>query len=118
MKSLLLVFASLPLLSAQSAVSLLLFNGKIWTENPNQKEAQAIAVSGDRIVAAGSDAEILKWKQPGTEVFDLGGRRLLPGFNDAHVHFYSGGASLAGPQLRYPKSQHEFRDTLAEFGRH
>jgi hypothetical protein len=113
----LLAFVSLHVLQAQS-VSLLLFNGKIWTENPKQKEAQAIAVSGDRIVAVGSDAEILKWKQPGTETIDLGGRRLLPGFNDAHVHFYSGGASLAGPQLRYAKSQQEFRDTLAEFARH
>jgi predicted amidohydrolase YtcJ len=118
MKALLLVFLSLPLLSAQSAVSLLLFNGKIWTENPQQSEAQAIAVSGDRIVAVGSDVEILKLKQSGTETIDLGGRRLLPGFNDAHVHFYSGGASLAGPQLRYSKSQQEFRDTLAEFARH
>ena len=97
---------------------MLLFNGKIWTENPQQSEAQAIAVSGDRIVAVGSDAEILKLKQSGTETIDLGGRRLLPGFNDAHVHFYSGGASLAGPQLRYSKSQQEFRDTLAEFARH
>ena len=117
MKALLLVFLSLPLLAAQSAVSLLLFNGKIWTENPKQSEAQAIAVSGDRIVAVGSDAEILKLKQPGTETIDLGSRRLLPGFNDAHVHLYSGGASLAGPQLRYSKSQQEFRDTLAEFAR-
>ncbi len=116
---LLLAFSSLSVFPAESpAVRLLLYNGKIWTENPNQREAQAVAVSGDHIVAVGSNAEILAMKQPGTETIDLDGRRMLPGFNDAHVHFYSGGASLAGPQLRYSKSQQEFRDTLAEFARH
>jgi predicted amidohydrolase YtcJ len=49
---------------------------------------------------------------------DLGGRRVVPGFNDAHVHFVDGGTNLTGPQLRYSKSEVEFRDTLAEFARH
>ena len=42
---------------------------------------------------------------------------MLPGFNDAHVHFYAGGANLTGPQLRYSKSQAEFRNTLGTFAR-
>jgi hypothetical protein len=69
-------------------------------------------------VAVGTTAEVLKLKQPDTEMLDLRGRRMLPGFNDAHVHFYAGGASLAGPQLRYSKSKEEFRDTLAEYVKH
>ncbi len=112
-----LFFAALLSLRGQDAVTLILVNGKIWTENPNAKEAQAVAVAGDRIAAVGTDTEVLKLKQPGTEVIDLSGRRMLPGFNDAHVHFFPSGASLAGPQLRYSKSQEELRDTLAAFVR-
>lgn len=106
------------LLAAQESASLLLINGKIWTVNPQQKEAEAVAINGNRIVAVGTTPQVLKFKQPGTEVIDLDGKRVLPGFNDAHVHFYSGGASLAGPQLRYSKSPEEFRDTLAAFAQH
>ncbi len=103
--------------AAQQPVTLILYNGKIWTENPRQKEAEAVALSGGHIAWVGSTAAILKLEQPGTQSIDLEGRRVLPGFNDAHVHFYSGGAGLAGPQLRYSKSQREFRETLAEFVR-
>ncbi|MBV9303472.1 MAG: amidohydrolase [Acidobacteriaceae bacterium] len=105
-------------LHAQQPVTLLLINGKIWTVNPEQKEAEAVAIRGNRIVAVGSTSEILKLKESGTEVIDLDGRRVLPGFDDAHVHFFSGGSNLAGPQLRYAKSQEEFRATLAEFAQH
>jgi predicted amidohydrolase YtcJ len=100
---------------AQDSVTLLLVNGKIWTVNPQQKEAEAVALAGNRIVAVGATSEISKLKQPRTQVIDLQGKRVLPGFDDAHVHFYSGGASLAGPQLRYSKSEQEFRTTLAAF---
>lgn len=104
-----------PAFFAQPAVTLILIHAKIWTVNPQQKEAEAVAVGGNRIVAVGTTAEILDLKQSGTFVIDLHGRRVLPGFDDAHVHFYSGGADLAGPQLRYSKSEQEFRDTLAVF---
>ena len=102
---------------AQTSTRLLLINGKIWTGNPKQPEAEAVAIAGNRIAAVGSTSEILNLKQPETPVIDLEGKRVLPGFNDAHVHFYDGGANLAGPQLRYSKSPQEFRDTLAEFAR-
>lgn len=95
--------------------TMLLVNGKIWTVNPAQPEAEAVAISGNHIIAVGSSADLLKLRQANTQVIDLGGKRVLPGFNDAHVHFYAGGASLAGPQLRYAKSQKELRDTLAVF---
>jgi predicted amidohydrolase YtcJ len=98
--------------------TLLLTNGKIWTGNPAQREAEAVAIAGNRIVAVGSSDDILKLKAASTTVLDLGGRRMLPGFNDAHVHFYDGGLNLSGPQLRYAKSQAEFRDTLAAFAKH
>ncbi|MBV8071383.1 MAG: amidohydrolase [Acidobacteriaceae bacterium] len=116
MRRLLALLSFCTLSHAQNA-TLLLVNAKIWTANSAQPEAEAVAVSGNRIIAVGSYNAILKLKQDKTAVIDLAGRRLVPGFNDAHVHFYAGGASLAGPQLRYSKSRMEFRDTLAEFAR-
>jgi predicted amidohydrolase YtcJ len=105
------------LVRAQESITLLLINGKIWTVNPQQKQAEAVALAGNRIIAVGTTSEISRLKQPATQVIDLEGKRVLPGFDDAHVHFYSGGASLAGPQLRYSKSEQEFRATLAAFAR-
>jgi predicted amidohydrolase YtcJ len=115
MLSIVLAGAASLVAPAQDSITLLLVNGKIWTVNPQQKQAEAVAVAGNRIVAVGTTSDISKLKVSGTQVVDLEGRRMLPGFNDAHVHFYSGGSSLAGPQLRYSKSEQEFRDTLAGF---
>jgi hypothetical protein len=105
------------LLPAQTQPDLLLINGKIWTVNPAQKEAQAVALRGNRILAVGSNEEILKWKREPSEVIDLHGRLVTPGFNDAHVHFYFGGADLAGVQLRSAKSPEAFRDAIAAFSK-
>src|SRR5579859_6425937 len=98
--------------------TLLLIDGKIWTGNSAQPQAEAVAIAGNRIIAVGSTADISKLKGESTRVIHLGGRRMLPGFNDAHVHCYEGGHSLSGPQLRYSSSQAEFRDTLAQFAQH
>lgn len=103
---------------AQAPTTLLLINGKFWTGNPAQSAAEAVAISGNRIVAVGSNSDILRLKQPGIAEYDLEGRRVVAGFNDAHVHFVDGGTNLTGPQLRYSKSETEFRDTLAEYARH
>src|SRR5436305_4929085 len=104
--------------AAQESVTLLLINGRIWTVNPQQKEAEAVAIAANKIVGVGSTADILKLKGPGTATIDLDGRRVLPGFNDAHVHFFAGGSNLTGPQLRYSRSQSEFRNTLEAFVHH
>jgi predicted amidohydrolase YtcJ len=110
-----LLLASLRVAAAQPAASLVLQNGKIWTVNDAQPRAQAVACLGSRIVAVGSNDEIRKWIGAGTEVLDLGGKLVLPGFNDAHVHFFSGGENLASVQLRDAKSEDEFRKRIAEF---
>jgi predicted amidohydrolase YtcJ len=110
-----LLLCAITQLTAQSAATLLLTNAKIWTVNPQQPEAEAVAIAGNRIVAVGTTADILKLKGPRTVILDLDGRRVLPGFNDAHVHFYSGGKNLTGPQLRYARSEQEFVQILAHF---
>jgi predicted amidohydrolase YtcJ len=99
----------------QPAPDLVLLNGKIWTVNPAQPVAQAVACRTGRIAAVGSDAEIQSLVRSSTRVINLHGRFALPGFNDAHVHFLSGGQSLTGVQLRTAKSEQEFRDRLSRY---
>src|ERR1700733_12769864 len=95
--------------------SLVLVHGHVWTENPAHPETEAIAIDGNRILLAGTSAEVLRLAGPSTRVIDLHGRRVVPGFNDAHVHFVDGGQGLAGVQLRTAASQAEFRRRVAAF---
>ena len=88
-----------------SGVDLILTGGKIWRANSMQPEAEAVAISGTRISHVGSESEVTALRGPGTRVVELRGRRVVPGFNDAHVHFYYGGASLASVQLRSARSK-------------
>src|SRR5436853_634336 len=79
---------------------------------------QAIAIGGGgsgggaRIEAVGENAEILKLKGPQTEVIDLGGRFIMPGFNDAHVHLSEGGSQRLNVNLIGVKSLDEFRERI------
>jgi predicted amidohydrolase YtcJ len=67
---------------------LVIINGKILTIDKNNPIAQAVAIKGEKIIAVGSTAEIsLLIEKCCTQVIDAGGRLVLPGFNDAHVHF-------------------------------
>ncbi|MBV8817495.1 MAG: amidohydrolase family protein, partial [Acidobacteriaceae bacterium] len=100
---------------AAKQADLVLLNGKVWTENPAQPVAQAVALEGVTILAVGSDADIRKLASADTKMIDLGGRLLLPGFNDSHVHFLVGGASLTTVQLGTANSQAEFRERIASF---
>ncbi|MGH3377820.1 MAG: amidohydrolase [Actinoallomurus sp.] len=66
---------------------LILHNGTVWTVDEALPAAEAVAVRGSRIARVGTDAEVLRLQGPGTQVIDLGGALLLPGFIDAHTHF-------------------------------
>lgn len=109
------LFSTQAMLQRSLAADLVLLNGKIWTVNDAQPEAEAVACLGSRIVAVGTNDEVRKLVGPHTRVIDLQGRRVVPGFNDAHVHFYNGGAGLASVQLRDAKSESEFRRRIQEF---
>jgi predicted amidohydrolase YtcJ len=76
------------------------------------KRAEAIAVRGDRIQAVGENAEILKLKGPDTQVIDLGGHFVMPGFNDAHAHLENGGFERMNVNLVGVKSLEEFRERI------
>jgi predicted amidohydrolase YtcJ len=67
---------------------LVIINGKVYTVDKDFPNADAIAVKGENIIAVGSSVEISKMVLDGsTKVIDAGGRLVIPGFNDAHVHF-------------------------------
>jgi predicted amidohydrolase YtcJ len=68
---------------------LIVFNAKITTGSPSQPQASAVAVKRGKIYAVGADADILKLKDNNTRLIDAGGRRLIPGLNDAHTHILS-----------------------------
>jgi len=74
--------------------------------------AQAIAVRGDRIQALGTDEQINTLKGPDTKVVDLGGRFVMPGFNDAHLHLAEAGFQRQTVDLTGVKSLTEFRDRI------
>ena len=110
--------ASQPVATVPGSVpfaDLVLLNGKIWTINDRQPEVEAVAVVGNRIAAVGSTKDIRRWVGTNTKVIDLKGKRVVPGFNDAHVHFLDGGAGLASVQLRDAASPEEFRRRIGEF---
>jgi hypothetical protein len=100
---------------AQMPADLVLLNGKVWTGNDKQPEAEAVACIDNRIVAVGSTGQIRKWVGPKTKVINLQGRRVVPGFNDAHVHFFDGGRGLASVQLRDARTPTEFRNRIRDF---
>ncbi|HZQ91889.1 MAG TPA: amidohydrolase family protein [Terriglobales bacterium] len=75
--------------------------------------AQAMAVRDGRIVAVGTTAEISKLKGKDTEVVDLGGRFVMPGFNDAHLHLANGGFEQLNVNLVGTKSLDEMLQRIA-----
>jgi predicted amidohydrolase YtcJ len=99
---------------AKPAADLIITNAKIWTVDQSLPTAQAVAVLLDRIVAVGSDAVVDAWRGPHTQVIDAGGKLLLPGFNDAHVHFVSGGKQLDSIRLNDATSAQEFAHRIGE----
>jgi predicted amidohydrolase YtcJ len=76
--------------------------GPILTMNDKAMRAQAIAEAGGKIVAVGSKAQVMKLKGPNTQVIDLQGRTLLPGFVDAHGHLVVGGMQALSANLLAP----------------
>jgi hypothetical protein len=100
------------------AADLIIRHARVWTLNPAQAQAQAVAVLNARIVAVGTDDAVLAWRGARTRVVDALGKRLLPGFNDAHVHFEDGGASLTAVQLNDSPSLEVFVRRIGEYAGH
>src|SRR5690606_40028121 len=79
--------AATPATRTQAAADLVLRGGTVATVDPTLGRQQAIAISGYEIAAVGSDEEIEAWIGPQTEVVELDGRFVMPGFIEGHGHF-------------------------------
>jgi len=90
-----------------------LLNGKIWTVDPGNPEVEALAIRDGRILAAGTTEDISSLAERHTRAIDLEGKRVLPGFNDSHVHFSAGGFTCLASGLRDAKNVDEFGRQLA-----
>jgi predicted amidohydrolase YtcJ len=99
------------------SADLIFVNGKIWTVNKAQPEAEALAVWRDRILAVGDSASVRRLAGPNTRVIDLKGRRVVPGFHDSHIHLLGSGLRLSEVALKDAKDEAEFGRRLRAFDR-
>jgi predicted amidohydrolase YtcJ len=81
-------------MSATTPPDIILHNGRITTLDQSNPAPQAVAITGGRFSAVGDSAEILPTAGPGTRVIDLGGKRLIPGLIDNHLHIIRGGLNF------------------------
>lgn len=103
--------------SAHPGADMILINGKIWTGDPAQRFVESVAISGERILAAGSTTAIRKLAGPGTRVVDLHGKLVVPGFIDNHTHFVDGGFQLSRVELRDAASPAEFARRIGDYAK-
>src|SRR5216684_8331844 len=82
---------------------IIVVHGRVYTENPKQPWAQAVAIYRGKIVAVGDDPEIERRRGMGTKVINAGGKLVLPGIVDCHVHFLDGSLSLGRVNLEGSK---------------
>lgn len=113
LKLLLLTCCALSHAQSHPSADLIISNAKVWTGDKGHPHAEAVAVIADRIVAVGSNAELDAWRGAQTKLIDAQGKLLMPGFNDAHLHFISGGAQLDQVDLKDAGSPEEFARRIA-----
>lgn len=97
--------------------SLVVTGARVWTGDPGRPWAEAVAVSGDKILAVGTAGDVAPLIGDDTEVFESAGGMLVPGFIDTHVHFLAGGAALASVQLRDAQTPEEFAGRIEAFAK-
>jgi hypothetical protein len=114
------VAAEIPPALSQQAADLILHNATVWTVSDKQPTAQAVAVKDEKIIAVGSNADVLKHRGSATRLIDLRGAFVTPGFNDNHVHFASA-AQFLEFNIMAVTSQEEFvkrvREVVAQLPR-
>jgi predicted amidohydrolase YtcJ len=111
-RTLIVVLAALLFPCALFAQSLVLVNGKVFTADPAKPWAEAIAITGNRISAVGTNDEVRAKVTPRTRVIDLQGRVVIPGINDAHTHPALGASSFS-PELGFDPSWRDVQAALA-----
>ncbi len=107
--------APAPLATTVSAADLVIVNGRVHTMDDAGTIAQAVAIKGHTILKVGTTAEIQALAEPATQVIDAAGATVAPGFNDAHVHFISGGLSLNDVDLAGLGTLEDVQAKIREF---
>lgn len=107
-----LLLAAVVLPGQEPAMDLLLINARIWTGDADRPWAQALAVRGERIAWLGDGAAP---RPSARRTVDAGGRLIVPGFYDSHVHLLGAGLGLARIQLKDAADPTEFNRRLKEF---
>jgi len=111
-----LTLFSCGMLSAQDKhADIILINGKIWTGVSANSFVQALAIKGNKIMAVGTTAKILTLAGPGTRRMELANRLVIPGFNDAHIHFLSGSTVLSNVDLLATTSLDEMKKIILDY---
>ena len=100
-----------------SAADLVITGGAVYTVDAARRWAQAVAIRDGRFVAVGTDADVRGMVGPGTEVLDLAGRMILPGFQDAHIHPPGSGLEMLRCNLSEAHSIEEYRRIITEYAR-
>ena len=98
-----------------AVADLVLTHGKIYTVNPKQPWAEAVAVKDGKIIAVGTNQEILRLSGKNTHVVDAKGHLVMPGFGDAHVHFMEGSMTLLGVKLDDAKTIADIQKSVKQF---
>jgi len=109
------VAAGAPKTPGAGGADLLILNGRVFTADETGSTAEAVAVRGNTIMRVGPSAELSALRGPGTRVIDARGGAVLPGFNDAHVHFVSGGFALADVDLAGLTTLREVQAAISRF---
>lgn len=107
--------SSVVIFGQNGAADLVVTNANIRTMDSKRTVARAMAMIGRKIKAVGSEADVKPWIGPKTKVIDAGGKTIIPGFNDAHVHFMETGYQLASVDLRDAKTPQEFVARIKAF---
>lgn len=100
--------------TTKEVADLVLLDGAVYTVNSELPWGEAIAVKQGRILEVGSSQDIRQFIGEGTQVIELKGALVVPGFFDSHTHFLNGGFALSSIQLRDTKSKQEFIARIAE----
>jgi hypothetical protein len=95
---------------------LVLVGGRVWA-GKGLAGGSAMAMGGGRVLAVGGDDAVRALAGPGTRTIDLHGRLVVPGFNDAHVHFLSGGFGLLSVDLRDAKDEADFARRIGDYAK-
>jgi len=99
------------------APDIVIINASVHTMDSERPTATALAILENRIISVGETSQIQSLAGPKTQVVDAGNKVVLPGFNDAHVHFLMGGFSLANVDLRDARSPEEMAERLRAYAK-